>query len=127
MVRVRQTTSLCEAVGYDTITVISAPIVTLTHDAATDTLCSGGEITFTAHVGTGFGDGTYTWFRNGVVIEGANGEYLTESPLAVDGDSTAYNYGLLKLLTQLPLPLLRHLPLKFVKQLQIVQLKAQLM
>ena len=89
-VRVYQTTTECEAVGYDTVTVITLDTIKLTLTPS-DVICDGGEITLTADIA---GRGTYTWYRNGQVIPGATLNTVTDSPLAVDGDVTEYNYSL---------------------------------
>ncbi|MCK9339580.1 MAG: hypothetical protein M0P38_06275, partial [Bacteroidales bacterium] len=89
-VHVTQTTSQCNAVGHDTVEVVNAPIVLLA--VSDDTICSGGQITLTA---TAAGDGVYTWYRNGVIVEGANMSTFTDSPMAMDDDSTSYTYGVI--------------------------------
>ena len=89
-VRVYQTTSECEAVGYDTVNVITLDTILLTLTPG-DVVCEGGQITLTADVA---GNGTYTWYRNGQVIPGATLNTITESPLAIDGDVTEYKYSL---------------------------------
>lgn len=93
-VHIDQTTSHCQATGRDTISVISAPNLKLVSDRVSDSLCDGGQVVFTVtdendHALQG---GVYTWFRNGVVIDGAISNTLVESPLAVDGDPTMYYY-----------------------------------
>ena len=87
-VRVMQTTSECKAEGEMEIKVVTPLELTLTLTPDTN-ICQGGQITLTATEG----DGVYSWMRNGVTIEGATTNTISESPLAVDGDSTAYNYG----------------------------------
>ena len=57
-VRVYQTTSECEAVGYDTVNVITLDTILLTLTPG-DVVCEGGQITLTADVA---GNGTYTWY-----------------------------------------------------------------
>ena len=95
-VLVRQTTSECYAIGYDTITVAAPIALTMRLDAGFDTICNGGEITLTVMDDQDPAqpvEGRFIWTRNGVVIPGANGNSIIESPLAVDNDSTAYVYG----------------------------------
>jgi hypothetical protein len=95
-VLVRQTTSECFAIGYDTIKVIAptAIAINLGVDEGRDTLCNGGEVTLvaTGEHGEALVGGSFIWTRNGVVIPGAEGPSITESPLAIDNDSTAYIY-----------------------------------
>ena len=93
-VNVTQSTSLCYAAGYDTITVYTLDTIMINLEGS-DTICSGGEIVLnvTDNHGNALDGGTYSWTRNGVVIEGAYGPTILESPLAVDGDSTRYVYG----------------------------------
>ena len=86
-----QLTSSCTATGSTTINVVADPII----DSITVSeyaLCSGGEITVTAHPASVTGTATYTWYRNGELIEGVTAASFTESPLAVDADVTTYVY-----------------------------------
>jgi len=84
-----QATSGCEAVDQITITVNALPATPqVTVDNAV--ICEGGQVTL--QVTNPNNNATYTWMRNGVVIPGANGATLTESPVAVDGDATNYVY-----------------------------------
>ena len=86
---VSQTTSGCSAIGSDSVTVNSDPVISSV-SLSEDVICAGGEITITAH-STTIG-GTYTWYRNGILIEGVSDSTFTESPLTVDGDVTTYVY-----------------------------------
>ena len=91
LVRVMQTTSECQAEGTYEIRVIEAPEValTLTPDSV---ICAGGQITLTATV---VGEGTYAWYKNQQLVDGADQNTLTDSPLAVDNDVTSYNYAVI--------------------------------
>ena len=89
--RATQLTSSCTATGSTTINVVADPVIesiTVSEYA----LCSGGEITVTAHPASVTGTATYTWYRNGELIEGVTAASFTESPLAVDADVTTYVY-----------------------------------
>ena len=89
--RATQLTSSCTATGSTTINVVVDPVI----DSITVSeyaLCSGGEITVTAHPASVTGTATYTWYRNGELIEGVTAASFTESPLAVDADVTTYVY-----------------------------------
>ena len=60
-------------------------------------ICTGGQVTVTAHIdpidaGVPGLPYTYTWYRNGALINGVTGESFTESPAAIDGDNTIYVY-----------------------------------
>ena len=84
-----QATSGCVAVDSIVINVNELPAtpVVLVDNAV---VCEGGQVTLT--VDNANNDAVYTWYRNGVVITGANNAILTESPVAIDGDLTNYNY-----------------------------------
>lgn len=75
-----------------TITVVPPEEVTLapTVEITDNIICEGGQ--FTLRASTDATNPVYTWYRNGVLIAGANLSTLTESPLAVDDDLTVYNY-----------------------------------
>ncbi|MCR4965956.1 MAG: PKD domain-containing protein [Bacteroidales bacterium] len=93
---VEQLTSGCEAAS-DTLEVIvnNDPVITSITTDLTDgnVLCEGAQFTLTAHVDGGVTGGEiFTWYRNGEIVEGATGATLTDSPVAVDGDVTVYNY-----------------------------------
>ena len=55
-------------------------------------ICDGGQVTITANTEGLVGEGIYTWYRNGELIEGVTGAQFLESPLSVDGDVTTYSY-----------------------------------
>ena len=84
-----QATSGCVAVDSITINVNELPATpVVTVDNAV--VCDGGQVTLT--ITNPNMNAVYTWYRNGVVIAGANGAILTESPTTVDGDATNYVY-----------------------------------
>ena len=93
-IEVTQLTSGC-TVTSDTVVVDvrPEPVVIVTSDF--DKICDGGQVLLNAAVQGGVGEFSYVWYRNGVQIEGANLPYLNDSPLAVDGDSTIYVYGVM--------------------------------
>ena len=74
------------------ITVVAASAVTLAPTVAIpgDIICEGGQ--FTLQATTAATAPVYTWYRNGVLIPGADLATLTESPLTVDQDLTVYTY-----------------------------------
>ena len=87
----RQLTSGCTANGSIEVNVVADPIITeITVDEYA--ICSGGEITITAHTDNINGTPVFTWYRNGELIEGVTAASFTESPLAVDADVTTYTY-----------------------------------
>jgi len=91
-----QTTSECFATSNSlTVFVLPTPVVAI-ESVLNANICSGGEVTLTATAPNTYnpamGQATYTWYRNGVVVAGANQYVLTESPFAVDGDLTLYTY-----------------------------------
>ena len=96
-VKVIQTTTGCHAEGTREITVNNDPLVqsvVITPNA--DTVCTGTEITVevTMNTATDYGDGseyTYTWYRNGVEVAGANAATLNEVVTA-EGMVTPYIY-----------------------------------
>ena len=76
LVRVLQTTSECTAEGNVTIKVITLDDLTLTLTPG-DHLCAGGQVNLSVD---SIGEGTYVWYKNGVRIEGADQNVLTDSP-----------------------------------------------
>ena len=96
-VQVVQTTTGCNAKGNKEVTVKSDPVVqSVVITPSTDTVCTGSTITVTAtmETGTDYGDGnayTYTWYRNGVEVEGSHEATLTEVVTA-EGLVTPYIY-----------------------------------
>ena len=92
-----QRNSLCIA-SSDTVTVTvnADPVITsVTTDLAegNDTICEGRFVTLTAHISGGVRGGeVYTWYRNGQVIPGAVDSVYQETPQAINGDPTTYDY-----------------------------------
>ena len=92
-----QRTSLCIAYS-DTVVVnvFADPIIdSVTNDLAeaNDTICEGRYVTLTAHMHGGVQGGeVYTWYRNGAVIPEAHDSIYVETPQAMNGDVTTYNY-----------------------------------
>jgi len=92
-VLVTQTNSGCTATDEITITTNPLPVVTGITITPTNTVCEGGQVTLTAAIQGGVAGGeVYTWYRNGVIIPGANTASITESPVTVDGNVTIYTY-----------------------------------
>ena len=92
-----QRNSLCIA-SSDTVTVnvVADPVIySVTTDLAegNDTICEGRYVTLTAHMRGGVTGGeVFTWYRNGQVIEGAVDSVYQETPQAINGDPTTYDY-----------------------------------
>ena len=92
-VLVTQTISGCTATDRIIITANPIPVVTSITVAQNATICEGGQVTLTANIQGGVAGGeVYTWYRNGIIIPGANTASITESPLATDGNVTIYTY-----------------------------------
>jgi hypothetical protein len=88
---VTQITSGCVGTSTSTVTVVADPIITgIT--VSEPFICEGGQVTVTATTNDIVGTPVYTWFRNGILIEGVTGASFTESPIAVDADVTVYTY-----------------------------------
>jgi hypothetical protein len=87
-VTITQDGTLCTAIGTATVTVNTDPTITAI-SLSTDTLCEGGQVTITA---TNVAGGIYTWYINGILVEGVTGNSFTESPVTVDGDVTNFVY-----------------------------------
>jgi len=92
-VLVTQTISGCTATDRIIITANPVPVVTGITVTQNGTICEGGQVTLTALIQGGVPGGeVYTWYRNGIIIPGANTASITESPLAIDGNVTIYTY-----------------------------------
>ena len=58
-----------------------------------DTICEGRYVTFTAHMSKGVPGGElYTWYRNGEVIAQTPDSVYRETPEALNGDITVWDY-----------------------------------
>ena len=58
-----------------------------------DTICEGRYVTFTAHMSKGVAGGElYTWYRNGEVIAETPDSVYRETPEALNGDITVWDY-----------------------------------
>ena len=84
-----QATSGCVAVDSIVINVNELPATPVV-EVDNAVVCDGGQVTLM--VTNPNNNAVYTWYRNGVVIEGAHNYILTESPVTVDGDLTTYVY-----------------------------------
>ena len=78
-VTITQDGTTCSATGYTTVTVNSIPVISVA--ISSDTICEGAQVLISA---TSVASGTYTWYRNGILVEGATGNSFTESPVTVD-------------------------------------------
>ena len=85
-------------IAYDTfeIKVNPIPVVTAEYrDLAYTTICDGRAVKIAAGVtpNTGIAGGeVYTWYRNGEVINGFNGDTLIDYPTSVDNEPAVYTY-----------------------------------
>ena len=86
----------CFSLATMTINVNDDPVIdSVTSDLAegNDTICEGRYVTFTAHISGGVAGGEiFTWYRNGEIIPGAVDSVYRETPQAVNGDITVYDY-----------------------------------
>jgi hypothetical protein len=90
-VHVFQTYSECFDTDELTITVQPLPVIdSIVVVDDLDTICEGRQVRMHAYVSGGVPGGEYyTWYRNGVEIEGAHGPVYAESPLTVDNEVTS--------------------------------------
>ena len=96
---INQTTSACVAVS-DTIdvNVVDRPVIVSVSELgvpADRNVCDGFQVNLTAHFNVNDsvnGGEIFTWYRNGVEIEGATQATLTEVVSALNGEATTYNY-----------------------------------
>ena len=95
-VMVRQTPSNCWATDVITINVNPIPVVTdIVVDFLYDTVtvCNGAEVTIAATVDAYDIEGAvFTWFRNGVELEGVNGPIFSENVYTDNENVTTYHY-----------------------------------
>ena len=92
---VRQTTSNCWANDAITINVNPIPVVTDITVNLQDTInvCNGAEITIAANINAYDTEGAvFTWFRNGVELEGVNGPIFSENVYTDNENVTTYQY-----------------------------------
>ena len=86
----------CMAFDTFTIKVNPIPVVTAQYkDLPVSTICDGREVKIAAGVlaNTGIAGGeVYTWYRNGEVINGFNGDTLVDYPMSVDNEPAVYTY-----------------------------------
>ncbi|HPT52198.1 MAG TPA: T9SS type A sorting domain-containing protein, partial [Bacteroidales bacterium] len=90
---VTQTTSGCVAEGQIVINIHADPVIdNITVSNAV--ICDGGQVIVTAHTALNdiLGDYTYTWYRNGVLVDGVTENTFTDYPVVVDNDVTTYTY-----------------------------------
>lgn len=87
-VLVFQTNSECLGISDTmTINVVNAPVVTNITVLSEDTvICEGHQVSLRANISGGVVEDevTYTWYKNGVIIEGANEAYYTDYPVPSD-------------------------------------------
>ena len=90
------TAQACFNVASIVITANDIPVIdSVTTDLAdgNDTICEGRYVTFTAHMSKGVQGGElYTWFRNGEVIATTPDPVYRETPQALNGDITVWDY-----------------------------------
>ena len=90
------TAQACFNVASIVITANEIPVIdSVTTDLAegNDTICEGRYVTFTAHISKGVQGGElYTWYRNGEVIATTPDSVYRETPQALNGDITVWDY-----------------------------------
>jgi phage baseplate assembly protein gpV len=89
-----QLNSLCQAKSNTvTVNVIDDPIIATVTMSDTN-VCEGAQITITAVPGNYTADNSdvYTWYRNGILIPGATGRIITDSPVTVDQNTQQFSY-----------------------------------
>ena len=89
--RVIQRHSGCNDLISQVITVLPDPQITNIQVSAT-AICDGGEVVITANTANVNGTATFTWFRNGILLEGINGASFTQTLQAIGNDVTTYTY-----------------------------------
>ena len=95
-VQVDQLQSLCTTPASVTITVVPRPLID-TITLSVYEICEGRQVRVTAYIdpvqhGVTGSPYTYTWFRNGQLIEGVTGPSFDEAPFTFDQDNTYYIY-----------------------------------
>ena len=93
-VMILQTTSTCWTNDEVTITVNPIPEVTGII-VSNDTVCDGTQVTVSATIdthGTPADGATYTWYRNGDLIEGVTGASFSENVFTTDDHITVNSY-----------------------------------
>ena len=79
--------------SQQSVNIVVEDIPTVELEVNVGEICDGGQLTLTTTVDGGVPGGeVYTWYRNGVIIEGATQPVLNDSPTTVDQDTTYYTY-----------------------------------
>ena len=89
------TASGCQGTNSITINVNDlpeTPVVTVNQATVFD----GGQVTLT--VANPVDGALYTWYRNGMLIDGATQATLVDMPMTIDGEATTYNYSVMAVL-----------------------------
>lgn len=91
--KVNQITSACEAMSLvpAVVTVNPLPVVVSVNASQYD-VCYGGQITLTATTNVNRNDGVFTWYRNGILMEGATAAVINDTPGTVDNNTQTYVY-----------------------------------
>ena len=91
--KVNQITSGCEATSnVIPVNVKPLPIVTSVVASQYD-VCYGGQLTLTAHTNDNDANGgVFTWYRNGILMEGATARTINDTPGTVDNNTQTYVY-----------------------------------
>ena len=91
--RIIQLSSGCEAESnVINVTVNGAPVIESVGTPQTS-ICYGGQLTITASPEGGNLDGdTYTWYRNGILMEGATAATIYDTPEIIDNNAQQYVY-----------------------------------
>lgn len=92
-VEVIQLNSSCMDTASYYIHMNDVPQLTDITITSSNVICSGGQITLQANMaGTATGNEVFTWYKNGILMEGATGSTIMDSPIAIDDDETIYYY-----------------------------------
>ena len=71
--------------------VISKPILKIETVDTRDTICNGGHVAFRATVdGVENNNGTYTWYKNGVVMNGCITNSISDDPIVANTGDVIY-------------------------------------
>ena len=91
-VKIDQLTSLCSATSDSLKVVVSPRPVITSVDASQYTVCYGAQIAVSAHLADTVAGETFTWYRNGILLEHAAGSTIYDAPGVVDNNTQTYVY-----------------------------------
>ncbi len=91
-VKINQLTSECEATSTPIkVTVDSIPVITSV-TVNNYAVCVGSQLTITANLDDTVEGEVFTWYRNGILMQGATGRVITDSPELVDNNTQQFTY-----------------------------------